>query len=209
MVGKEYKKRQPREKDGTFTSEEIVKNTWKMKIIIFILFVIAFGTILARMILAVNAWSEKNVIKTQSPISFHKPIWVEPRPELIVLSPVVEWGTKEKVELNPIDEKIMELWGERYFLMAKSIFKCESGLKADAVNWGSGDVGIVQINFNTWKEPVYEEFGYTLVDLFDANKNLEVGYWIWDRADGVIGDGNGSFTPWTVYTNKTFTNCVE
>lgn len=202
-------KKQPREKDGTFTSEEIQKNTWKMRIVIFILFVIAFGTILARMIIAVNAWSEKNVIKTQSPISFHKPIWVEPRPELIVLSPVVEWGDKEKVELNPIDEKIMELWGERYFLMAKSIFKCESGLDENAANKRTFDVGIAQIHWADWEDDALEVFGYDLGDMFDYEKNLDMAYYIWDIDNGVLGDKIGSFNDWVVYQNGSFTGCVE
>jgi hypothetical protein len=208
MVGKEYKKKNLRDDIGQFTSEDKIKSMWKMKILVFMLFVIAFGTLLARTILAINDWSEKNVIKTQSPISFHKPVWVEDRPKLIVLSPVIK-DYIEPTELDPIDQKILDLWGDRYFILARSIFKCESGLKADAVNWGSRDIGVSQINFPTWEKPILEKFGYTLVDLFDVDKNLEVAYWIWDRADGEEGNNEGSFKAWVVFQNSSFTSCVE
>jgi len=130
------------------------------------------------------------------------------KPALEVLSPWVEMTEGIQVD-TPIEQKILDLWGERYFLLATSIFRCESGLRPDAVNWSSKDVGVTQINWPTWEKPILEKFGYTLVDMLDTDKNLEVAYWIWDRADGEEGNEQGSFEPWVAYTNGSFRGCIE
>jgi PII-like signaling protein len=112
-------------------------------------------------------------------------------------------------ELSSTEQKIIDLWGYKDGVVAIAIFKCESGLNPEAVNWDSNDVGIAQINFPIWKDKIKEKFGYTLLDLFNVDKNLEVAHWIWDRADGKEGDGDGSFTPWTVFNNASFVGCIE
>jgi hypothetical protein len=210
MVQKNYKKRKSilRDDIGQYTSEKKENKIWKIKLLIFVLFVLALGGLIANIILKVNAWSEKHEIKTQSPVTFNKPIWVEDRKPLIVLSPFVEKVEGIEVETT-LEKKICNKWGDKYCLLAISIFRCESGLRVDAVNWSSKDIGLAQINWPTWEAKVKEKFNYTLKDMFVEDKNLEVAYWIWDRADGVDGDGNGSFKAWTVFNNGTFVSCVE
>jgi len=73
-----------------------------------------------------------------------------------------------------------------------------------AVNWGSKDIGLMQINLPSWEKAMSEKFGYTIADLFDVDKNIEVAHWIWDRADGVEGDGRGSISPWTASRTNCF-----
>lgn len=84
--------------------------------------------------------------------------------------------------------------------LATAIFTCESKLNPEAVNQETGDYGVIQLHFSVWKDPIYNKFGYTLKDMFDADANIRVGYWIWDRGDGIEGNGMGSFNPWVCYT---------
>ena len=94
-------------------------------------------------------------------------------------------------------------------MIAIAIFDCgESGLDQFAVS-RTGDLGVAQINWPTWKDAVKEKFGYTAVDMFDVDKNLEVAYWIWDRANGVEGDGIGSWEPWSGYNNGNYLECLK
>lgn len=153
------------------------------------------------------AWRQEwNVVyKFPVEVRTYKPVDIVKR-EIEWISPVVEVIEQSDIDINnPIDQKIYDLWGDRYFLLARSIFKCESGLREDAVNWGSKDIGVAQINWPTWEKQVGEKFGYTLKGMFDYEKNLEVAYWIWDRD----GDGQGSFAPWVVFQNGNFIGCVE
>jgi hypothetical protein len=159
-------------------------------------------------LVAYNNWSYEYGL--QKPwvfnLEFYLRSFVYDRPEPTIVSPIVEVIEQSDIDINnPVDQKIYDLWGDRYFLLARSVFKCESGLKEDAVNWGSKDIGIAQINWPTWETRVKEEFGYTLKDMFDVDKNLEVAYWIWDRD----GDGHGSFEPWVVFQNGNFVGCVD
>jgi PII-like signaling protein len=127
----------------------------------------------------------------------------EPIKEIVVVGTPYE-------DLSTTEQKIIKVWGDyKDAMLAIAIFKCESGLNPEAVNWDSNDVGIAQINFPIWKDKIKEKFGYTLLDLFNVDRNLEVAYWIWDRADGKEGDGDGSFTPWTVFNNASFVGCIE
>lgn len=175
---------------------------------------------IACVIVSINYVLEKYV-DFRSKFGIRKPIVVEfgvkkqsiiyELPEPTIVTPIVIEQVEEsdvKPE-NPIDEKIYELWGDRYFLIARSIFKCESGLRADAVNWSSRDIGIAQIHIADWLDDAEREFGYTLGDLFDPIKNLDVAYYIWDIDNGELGDGIGSFNDWVVFENGAFIGCVE
>ena len=127
---------------------------------------------------------------------------IEPIKELVVLNTPYD-------ELTTTEQKIIKVWQDyKTSMVAIAIFRCESGLMVDAVS-RTGDLGIAQIHFPTWKDKIKEKFGYTAIDMFDVNKNLEVAYYIWDRADGTEGNEEGSFEPWTVYKNGTFISCLE
>ena len=124
------------------------------------------------------------------------------KPPLVIFSPVVKavYEPVDMNKLNSIEQKILDTFGVENFRTMRAIAICESGERVDAVNWESKDVGLMQINWPTWKDEILEEFGYTLKDMFDVDKNLEVAKWIWDRD----GDGNGSIEPWTATQTSCF-----
>ena len=146
------------------------------------------------------------------------PVRIEDRKPVEVLSPLAKELLEPKETLTPIEQKIVAKWGVKYGYIALAVFRCESGLRADAVNWATKDVGIAQIHwtkvndsdtFQGWEKPVFDKFGYTLKDMFDEDKNLEVAYWIWDRSDGIDGDGEGNFKQWVAFTSGSFASCIK
>ncbi len=148
-------------------------------------------------------WQKAVELKIQKPYRIEK---VKPKE---VLSPLAKEILKPVEDLQPVEKKIVEKWGIQYGYIALAVFRCESGLRAEAVNWETKDIGIAQINFPTWKEQIAKKFGYSLRDLLDEDKNLEVAYWIWDRADGKEGDGKGKFDDWVAFSNGSFAGCVK
>jgi len=56
------------------------------------------------------------------------------------------------------------------------------------------DMSIMQVN-SLWIKT------YSLKDIADCNKNVDIAYEIWDRADGVAGDKKGNFSAWAVVNN--------
>jgi hypothetical protein len=125
-----------------------------------------------------------------------------PQPEVIIVGTPYE-------DLTSTEQKIIQVWGDyKTSILAIAIFDCgESRLDPEAVS-RTGDLGVAQINWPTWKEEVRKEFGYTATDMFNVDKNLEVAYWIWDRADGKI-DGQGNFSPWSGYKNGAYLQCFK
>jgi len=156
-------------------------------------------------------WETKNRFIFQKPVELkvQKPYRIEKIKPKEILSPLAKEAERPIDELKPIERKIVEKWGLQYGYIALAVFRCESGLREDAINWDTKDVGIAQINLPTWKSIVEKEFGYTTKDLLDADKNLEVAYWIWDRSDGNIGDGKGKFDDWVAFSNGSFAGCVK
>lgn len=197
-----------RNKKGQFASKKtllikIVKWIWIVAFVMAVLGILTERYVDYRLR---KEWIWKAPVK----ITFNRILTIQDRKEPTIMSPVAIEELEKGLEIaDPIDSKIYELWGDKYYLIARSVFKCESGLRPDAINWTSKDIGIAQINFPTWQKPIKEVFGYTLVDLFDPMKNLEIAYWIWDRADGTEGDSRGSFKPWVVYNNGVFVGCVD
>jgi hypothetical protein len=102
--------------------------------------------------------------------------------------------------LNIYEQMILDAVGPRNFVVMRAIAKCESGMNPLAINWATRDVGLFQINMPIWGEKIKEKFGYTIVDLLDAKKNIEVAKWIWDRNN----DGTGDIKPWVATTTTCF-----
>ena len=136
----------------------------------------------------------------QAPYRIEK---IEPIKELVVLNTPYE-------DLSTTEQKIVSIWKDyKTSMIAIAIFDCgESGLLMDAVS-PTGDLGVAQINWTTWRKPVFDKFGYTAIDMFNVDKNLEVGYWVWDRGDGVEGNGEGSWEAWSGYNNGRYLNCFK
>lgn len=152
-------------------------------------------------------WASRYERIWQTPIEvkFQRITYVEERKPLEVLSPVVEEVMSETPsDLNEYEQIILEIFGEREFSVARAIAKCESGMNPLAINWQSKDFGLMQINLPVWENLIKEEFGYNRADLLDARKNVEVAYWIWDRADGEEGNGAGNYSPWVAKQTSCF-----
>lgn len=126
----------------------------------------------------------------------------EPIKEIVVVGTPYE-------DLSTTEQKIIKVWGDyKTSMVAIAIFKCESGHLADAVS-KTGDLGVAQINWPTWKKPVFDKFGYTAIDMFNIDKNLQVAYWIWDRGDGVEGNKEGTWDAWSAYNNGSWLSCLQ
>jgi len=136
----------------------------------------------------------KQTLKFQLPYRIEKIEAPQPVKEIVVVGTPYE-------ELSTTEQKIIQVWGDyKTSMIAIAVFKCESGHLADAVS-ETGDLGVAQIHWKTWKDEVKEKFGYTAIDMFDVDKNLEVAYWIWDRGDGIEGNGLGTWDAWSCFTN--------
>ncbi len=126
-----------------------------------------------------------------------------PQPEVIIVGTPYE-------DLSTTEQKIIQVWGDyKTSMLAIAIFDCgESGLDQYAVS-KTGDLGVAQINYPIHKDMI-KEMGYTSADLLlSIDKNLEVAYRIWDRADGVEGNEEGNFNPWSGYKNGSYLRCFK
>lgn len=155
----------------------------------------------------VNEWFEDNALVIKSPVEVavktNQVVTITPRVKQVVVSSeknAVDNAVQESAKPE-VAKIICDLWGATDCKVAIAVFSSESGLNPLAVNWDTKDFGTAQINLPVWEKVVEEKFGYTRADLLTAEKNLEVAYWIWDRADGVEGDGRGSFGAWVAYTD--------
>jgi len=169
---------------------------------------LVFGVVTA--VRKIADWGAKHQIVSQRVIDLQVrlPFRIEEIKEPEPIKELVIVGTPYD-ELTSTEQKIIQVWGDyKQAMIAIAIFKCESGLDPEAVS-ETGDLGVAQINWKTWKNPVKEKFGYTAIDMFDVDKNLEVAKWIWDRGNGIEGDEIGSWEDWTAYTSGIFTSCLE
>ena len=172
-----------------------------------VLFVFAlFGV--AMVVLKAADWGAEHQIIVQKPWDLgFKPVVLIVKREREILVPIVREEVNREA-LNGVEGKILDAFGERNFAVMRAVAVCESGLNPEAVNWETKDVGLYQIHwqkvgnevFEGWKIPVKEQFGYTLSDMFDVDKNIEVAKWIWDRD----GDGDGNIDPWVAVNTQCF-----
>lgn len=139
-------------------------------------------------------------VKIQLPYRIEK---IEPVKELVVLNTPYN-------ELTTTEQKIIQIWKDyKTSMIAIAIFDCgESGLDQFAVS-RTGDLGVAQINWPIWKNVVKERFGYSAADMFNVDKNLEVAYMIWDRGDGIEGNGLGTWDAWAGYTSGGYFKCFK
>lgn len=135
------------------------------------------------------------------------PVRIEDVEPQVIISPVVERWVDQR-EFSPMEQKVIDRWGYREGIIALAIFECESGLDQYAVS-ATGDLGVAQINWQTWRNLV-EEMGRTSADLLnDVDFNLDVAYIVWDRGDGIEGNGEGSWEAWTVYRTGVYLHCLQ
>lgn len=147
-------------------------------------------------------WGASHQVLVQRPWIFEtRPLVVISKIEPEILSPVVMLS-EDFEGLDDVEQKILYAFGERNFAVMRAVAKCESNMNPEAVNWETRDIGLFQINWPTWEKVVKEEFGYTLSDMFDVDKNIEVAQYILDRN----GDGEGDINPWVATSTQCFRN---
>ena len=134
-------------------------------------------------------------------INFQAPIQIREREiatkeiiKIIEQIPAPEDLTSEPEKL------IYKYFGIEHYRMAIATSRCE-GLNhpADGFNTntnGSIDVGYMRINSVNFKIQ-----GCSLLEVATPEGNVACGFKIWDRADGLEGNKQGSFSPWVGYTN--------
>lgn len=166
------------------------------------------GIILAGVVyavIAVTRFYDENTVVVKPPVEVavrtNRVVTITPRVKQVVVSSergAVDEAVKESAKPE-VAKIICDLWSPTDCKIAIAVFSAESGLNPLAINWDSKDFGVTQINLPTWEKVVEEKFGFTRADLLDAEKNLTVAYWIWDRSDGREGDNRGSFEPWVAW----------
>lgn len=179
-----------------------------LKYILIILVVLSFLLLVAEKFVRYRERKEW-IWDTPIKVSFDRVLTIKDREQKMISPIVIQRIEGDGMPMTVEEKKILELWGERYYLLARAIFKCESGLKADAINWSSKDVGYTQINLPSWETRAKEVFGYSVGDLFDPIKNITMAFYIWDIDNGVLGDSIGSFNDWVVYQNDSYLTCAE
>lgn len=138
-------------------------------------------------------------------LKFSLPITFEPRIKedlTPVYAQVVQIETKNE---ENIAQYICSKFPKEECAVALSIVMAESHMNPEAVNKankdGTMDAGLFQVNERNWKID-----GCELKTLFDGKKNTDCAYKIWDRRDGVEGDGKGSWEAWATYNSGSYKN---
>lgn len=192
------------------TRGRFAKNNLKWKLLAITVIVILLVVGVNYGLYQYNRWSATHERIWQFPIdlSFKRITFVRER-EPKIISPLAEKAVEDETELTPIEQKVIDLWGYRDGVLALAIFECgESGLNPDAVGLTS-DLGIAQVHWPTHGRQLTEKFGYTPADMFDVDKCLESAHFIWDKADGEVGNGEGNFLPWVGFTNDDYLKCFK
>ena len=118
-----------------------------------------------------------------------------------VVEKVIQPATPEQVDTN-IKKYACDKWGEFHCLTMIAVFQAESGWDNTKWNYNTNDTldfGIAQINSVNWKLE-----GCSLKEIVDEVANIDCAYKIWDRADGVEGNAQGSFSPWVAHENGSY-----
>lgn len=181
--------------------------TWKLR-----LFIILFTALLViaganALWLKIDGFYDKYYFKRNRMVEIilKQPIEIKER----------EIETKQIVEIietipNPEDlksdaeKKIYKVFGIENYRVAIAIAHAESNLNCNAVgiNVNSADLGLFQIN-TLWLK------SYSLEELANCDRNIEVAYDIWDRGDGKTGNNKGSWNPWTTAKNGAMLRFLE
>lgn len=138
---------------------------------------------------------------------------IEENEEVELITPVApvepeidEWDDYLS-SLNEVERAICEKFGVKNCQVALAVSEAEnSGRNFEAWNFntnGTLDVGLFQVNQTHWDT---EYCPYGLHELTTMEPNIECAYNIWDRADGVEGNNEGKWSPWTQFNNGVFLN---
>ena len=183
-----------------------LKLSWKIWVVVigFVLLLIASG--INELWKRADKFYEKHYFQRNKivEIKFSKPIEIKdrenPKVEATEIVKIIETiPNPEDLKTEP-EKLIYKYFGLEHYRMAIAVSKCE-GLNhpADGFNVnknGSIDVGYMRINSINFKLG-----GCSLLEVATPEGNIKCGYKMWDRGDGVEGNGKGNFGAWVGYTN--------
>lgn len=196
------------------------KKRFILIIIFWMVIASASGYAFSSILVGINNWSTKNglqkpivlLIGKTANVSYETVFSVKSREMIykrkpvVIMSPYVKELEKpvDVKNLSDIDQKIYDTFGPLNFKEGRAVATCESGKRRVATNWNSQDIGFWQINVPTWRNKVIEKFGWDYDEWYDLDKNFQIAYWIWDRGDGIEGNGQGNFNAWVARTTSCF-----
>jgi len=187
-----------------------IRINWKIKLAVLIVLLIALAVLINQAAKAVASWFDTHTIQWNQIISVTIKPPFEIKKREVPAEKVIEVVEKipEPQDLKTdIEKYIYQKWGIENYKLAISIFTAESGLREDVWhinNNGTIDYGIAQINSVNWKLE-----GCSLKEIVFARGNLDCAYKLWDRANGIEGDGVGSFKAWSVARNGRFLDFLK
>lgn len=182
----------------------------KIKLAVLIAILIALLASLNQLAKAITRWFDTYTVQWNQVLSITIKPPFEIKKREIPAERVIEVVEKipEPQDLKTdIEKYIYEKWGIENYKLAISIFTAESGLQEDAWHINSNgtiDYGVAQINSVNWKLE-----GCSLKEIVFAKGNLDCAYKLWDRANGIEGDGIGSFRAWSVAKNGRFLDFLK
>jgi hypothetical protein len=180
-----------------------LSNNWKVRTGVWVFISILIVGLTFAILKGISSWFDAHELKfnrvfsmqIQSPISINeREVATKEIIKIMETIPAPSDLTSEPEKL------IYKYFGIEQYRMAIAVSRCE-GLNhpADGFNVntnGSIDVGYMRINSVHFKTT-----GCSLLEVATPEGNISCGYKIWDRADGIEGNGKGSFEPWVGYTN--------
>lgn len=190
---------------------------WKIKAgaALVVILLITFGAY--KTIQAINNFFDKNtfVFKPVVEMQFNKPISIEQRKTTTTeIVNVVESVPEPKNLETDAEKYIYEKFGIENYKIAIAVGRAESGLERGRVgsvnNNGTIDYGEFQINQIHWnpRSDAYKPIcDMTLIST--TKGNIDCAYYIWDMADKVEGNHEGSWGAWSVFNNGSFTGLLK
>jgi hypothetical protein len=174
------------------------KPNWRIKVIIVLVFLglLTFGFYKA--LQEVNNWFATHYFKFNPIIELkiNKPIEIRKRE--IEIKQVIKEVKNLPEPKTTLEKYICDKFGVADCKIAIAVAKAESGLgetKYHVNKDGSIDIGIFQINSVHWSKP-----GCSPKELFDAYKNVDCAYKIWEKQ---------GWTPWVAYQSGSFINHLK
>jgi hypothetical protein len=182
----------------------------KTKVIAVILTLIIVLGLLFQLGMKIAQWFDTYAIVKQKVLTFdlNAPFRIEEREvEPVQIVQVIN-EVPEYEGLDEMQKYICDKWGMFRCATVIAIFKAESGLREDALNTYNSnntvDFGVAQINSIHWNRD-----GCRLKEIVEWKGNIDCAYQIWDRADGVEGNGEGNFTPWSAFNSGSFKSKLD
>ena len=130
-----------------------------------------------------SIWEDlKRVIKTPFGQETQSPV-VSPLPETPASTPIPTPTLVPNMVQHPFVQMIQKYFPEQEVNNAQNIAMTESSFNPQAINVntnGTRDIGLFQIN-EIHAPEILKQFGYTMDDLLDPEKNMQVASWLFQK----------------------------